>query len=332
MEPLDFVRRNQLIIVAGKGGVGKTTVAATLATMAARAGLRVLIVDVEGKIGIPALFLDESPSGDTASGQLLPLTYEPRRLFTSEQPGGFVDGRLITSDRALLEWLEAKGLKRLSSRLAANGTVEVISTAAPGIEDLLVLGRVKAIINEAAYDLVVLDTPASGHAVTFLQSAHGLLDATTVGAIRDQANDVIELLTDHDRCEVILVTVPEETPVNELIETSDALEDRVGVALGPIVVNQVLPDVPPLPSAAGSGASVSAADRRAVAAVLTDRRVRVAAQRSQMSRLTDTLALPQLHLQSLPRLGLRWGDLADLAAQCESEVGSISVDRSEPAS
>jgi CobQ/CobB/MinD/ParA nucleotide binding domain len=319
MEPLDFVQRNRLIIVAGKGGVGKTTVATTLATMAARAGLRVLLVDVEGKTGIDRLVTTPTSTDVTNDG---PLGYEPRRLVTLDN-GGFLDGRLITSDQALLEWLASKGLKRLASRLAANGTVDVIATAAPGIDDLLVLGRVKSIVNEATYDLVVLDTPASGHAVTFLQSAHGLMQATTVGAIREQAQGVIDLLTDHDRCEVILVTVPEETPVNELIETSDALEDLVGVALGPIVVNQVLPQVSGLSGADFKGVDLSASDRREITAALAGRLARVAAQQAQIDRLRDTLALPQLHLPALAQLGLRRTELDTLVQHCENAVRAL---------
>ena len=93
-------------------------------------------------------------------------------------------------------------------------------------------------------DLILIDAPAAGHAVTFLLSARGLLDAVRVGPVRKQATDVVELLTDPKRCQVMLVTVPEETPVNELVETAFAIEDRAGVALGPVVVNGCVADDP----------------------------------------------------------------------------------------
>src|SRR5205823_8247548 len=86
-------------------------------------------------------------------------------------------------------------------------------------------------------DILLLDAPAAGHAITFLLSARGLLDAVRVGPIHAQARDVLNLLTDSKRCQVMLVTLPEETPVNELIDTAYHLEDRVGVSLGPVVVN-----------------------------------------------------------------------------------------------
>src|SRR5439155_21435915 len=127
-----------------------------------------------------------------------------------------------------------------------SGALDVVSTGAPGIKDILVLGKVKQLESMAAADLIILDTPAAGHAVTFLMSARGLLDAVSVGPIQSQATDVLDLLTDSTRCQVILVTLPEETPVNELVETAFALEERVGADLGPGVVNGLYPALPGL--------------------------------------------------------------------------------------
>ncbi len=104
----------------------------------------------------------------------------------------------------------------------------MVATAAPGISDILVLGKVKQLERTEAADLILLDAPAAGHAISFLRSAHGLLDAVRVGPVNAQAADVLELLTDPTRCRVMLVTLPEETPVNELVETAYSLEDEVG--------------------------------------------------------------------------------------------------------
>lgn len=307
MDTFDFARRNRLIIVAGKGGVGKTTVSAALATIAARAGLRVVLAAVDSAAGLLGL-VDRGP-GDP------PLGYEPVRVIT-DPSGGWVDVRVITSDQALLEWLGAKGLRRLAGRLASTGTLDVISTAAPGIEDILVLGRIKALVNEGAQDLIVLDAPASGHAITFLQSASGLVDAAAVGAIREQAAAVQELLRDHDRCEVVSVTLAEETPVSELLETTDLLEDRVGLALGPVVVNQLLPAVGVTSREEARilrTAGVDAATGAAVTAALAHRRTRVAGQQRQLDRLAAALPLRQLHLPALPTVGLTGIDRERLA-------------------
>ena len=214
-----FCAASRVVIVAGKGGVGKTTVTAALATAAARTGMSVLIVEVEGKSGLAACF------GEA------PLTYEEAEL----RPG--VRARTLTPDDALLEYLDDHGMRRISRRLSRSGALDVVATAVPGMRDILVLGKVKQLERAGAADLILLDAPAAGHAVSFLLSARGLLDAVKVGAIQKQAADVVELLSDPARCRVILVTLPEETPVNELVDTAYAVEDRAGVALGPIVVN-----------------------------------------------------------------------------------------------
>src|SRR3546814_6173025 len=89
-----------------------------------------------------------------------------------------------------------------------------------------------------------LAAPAAGHAITFLQSARALLDTVRVVPINAQAREVLEMLTDHERCRLVLVTLPEETPVNELVDTAFSLEDRVGVGLAPVVVNGLYDHVP----------------------------------------------------------------------------------------
>ena len=226
-----FSATSRVVIVAGKGGVGKTTVTAAFAVAAARAGMSVLIVEVEGKSGLAGCF--GRPS----------LTYDEAEL----RPG--VRARTLTPDDALVEYLHDHGLRRIGKRLAGSGALEVVATAVPGMKDILVLGKVKQLERAGAADLILIDAPAAGHAVTFLLSARGLLDAVRVGPVRKQATDVVELLTDPKRCQVMLVTVPEETPVNELVETAFAIEDRAGVALGPVVVNGRVATIPGLVTA-----------------------------------------------------------------------------------
>src|SRR5256714_4316726 len=227
MDIAGFCSQTRLLIVAGKGGVGKTTVTAALARMAARAGLTTLIVEVEGKSGLPALF-----------GARDSLSYDEVVLAPGGGPRGWSDvrARTLTSDDALLEYLVDHGMKRISKRLASSGALDVVATAAPGIKDILILGKVKQLERAKVADLIVLDAPAAGHAITFLLAARALLDAVRVGPINTQAREVLDLLTDAERCQVLLVTLPEETPVNELVDTAYHLEDRVGVALGPVVV------------------------------------------------------------------------------------------------
>jgi anion-transporting ArsA/GET3 family ATPase len=286
--------------VAGKGGVGKTTVSAALARMSARLGLASLIIEVEGKSGLASAF------GHTDS-----LTYHETILAAGGGPDGAADvrARTLTPDDALLEYLEDHGMRRISRRLAASGALDVVATAAPGIKDILVLGKVKQLERSAAAgragaaDLLVLDAPAAGHAVTFLMSAQGLLDAVTVGPIRAQATDVMEMLSDPQRCQVMLVTMPEETPVNEVVETAFALEDRAGLTLGPVVVNGLYPplelDVDPAEAADNAGVRLTPPELDALGRAARFRRERQRLQQEQVQRLAEALPLPQLHLPFL---------------------------------
>jgi anion-transporting ArsA/GET3 family ATPase len=294
VDPLQFFAASRLLVVAGKGGVGKTTVTAVLARAAAESGLRVLVIDVEGKAGLAGLL-----GGDP--DDVLPYDETVLDDGLGAEGTGRISGRTITAGRALIEYLDDHGLRRVSKRLADTGVLDIVSTAAPGIEDILVLGKVKQLERAGSADLIVLDGPAAGHAISFLESASALLDAVKVGPIQAQAKDVIEMLSDPDRCQVMLVTLPEETPVNELIETSFALEDRIGVALAPVVVNGVYAwrDVDP-----------AATDDPDLRAAGDFRQERCGAQAAQLQRLADGLPLPQIVLPFVFAAGLRPDDTA----------------------
>ena len=264
---------------------------ATLARAAARAGLSTLVIEVEGKSGLPTMF------GQPA------LDYDEAVLAAGGGPSGEgeVRARTLTPDEALLDYLRDHGLSRISKRLVSSGALDVVATAAPGIKDILILGKVKQLERAGDADLIVLDAPAAGHAITFLQAARVLLDTVRVGPINAQARDVLEMLTDHARCRVMLVTLPEETPVNELVETGFNLEDRVGVGLGPVVVNGLYDDVPGLvtaPAAAAEAADATLRDgeAEALAAAAAFRRDRMDLQREQVGRLADQLPLAQIRL------------------------------------
>ncbi len=281
MDSLQFFGAARLVIVAGKGGVGKTTVTAVLARAAADAGLRVLAVELEGK---PVL----------------------RDLLT----GSTVEVITITAPEALADYLDSHGLKRVSKRLATSGIIDVVATAAPGIDDIVVLGKLKQLERTEGYDLIVVDGPAAGHAVTFLLSARGLMDTVRSGPIRTQAQDVLDLFADPTRCQVILVTLPETTPINELIETAYAVEERVGVQLGPVIVNGVDPggqiDIVRAPAALRDAALF--------------RNHRRASQRAELDRLSGDLALAQMTLPQLPVAGISAVDLEPLTAALFEQI------------
>lgn len=316
MDVEPFCSSSRVVIVAGKGGVGKTTVTATLAVVASRLGLKTLVVEVEGKSGLSDMF-----------GRP-PLTYEEAELA----PG--VTGRTLTPEQALLDYLDDHGLKRVSKRLVRSGAAEIISTAAPGIKDILVLGKIKSIERHGDDDLVLVDAPAAGHAIKFLTAPRGLLDAVRVGPIRKQAHDVIDLLSDPERCRTMLVTLAEETPVNEVVETAFALEDQVGVSLAPVVVNSLYP---------GLGIDLAAAfdpdrvtrDAEAAGVFVPEREVdalcgaaefhrrRRGLQLEQVGRLERGLPLRQVHLPFVPRTEFGPAELDLLADALDRGVADL---------
>jgi anion-transporting ArsA/GET3 family ATPase len=273
--------------------------------------MSVLIAEVEGKSGLTAAF------GAPA------LTYDDAELAPA------VRARTLSPDAALVDYLETHGMKRISRRLAQSGALDVVATAVPGMKDILVLGKVKSLEQERAADLIIVDAPAAGHAISFLLSARGLLDAVRVGPVRKQATEVAAMLGDPARCQVLLVTLPEETPVNELVDTAFAVEDRAGVALGPVIVNCCLPPEPELAAVAAGGVGAGAAGLDAgTASAVRDaaefRSQRAEMQTAQLERLATRLALPQIRLPFLFTATIGPDELQSLTDAFVDGVGALS--------
>lgn len=272
--------------MAGKGGVGKTTVTAVIARAASRTGRRVLAVELDGKPMLEKL-LD----------------------------GTDVELISISAADALDEYLREHGFARLAKRLNKSGVIDLVGTAVPGIDDVVVLGKIKQLERSGKYDLIVVDGPAAGHAITFLTSASGLADSVRGGPVRVQSDEVLELLHDAERCQVVLVTLPETTPVNEVVETAFALEDEVGVQLGPLIVNSVDRGVA-VPDVAAADAAIarvdSPDDAGALRAAVEFVRSRREMERDEIERLGAELPLPRIVLPLLPSAGLLPGDLDQL--------------------
>lgn len=326
VETKQFFAASRLIIVAGKGGVGKTTVSATLALCAANAGANVVLVELEGRSSLPSLFgVDELAFDDTP----LPL---------DESVPGSIRARTITADASLVDYLDRHGLKRISNRMASAGVVEIVSTATPGLRDLLVLGKIRQIQSSDPADVIIVDAPAAGHAVSFLRSPKGISDTVSVGALQTQAQEILDMLGDPSRCSVVLTALPEETPINELIDTAYLLEDEVGVMLGPLVLNgwwnpieglsELANDTAPLSTGvdteqSAAGLAVDSAEMEGLAAAASYRVQREALQAEQLDRLTTKLPLPVMLLPRIFSTRLGYDDLATLAAQLDREIQAL---------
>jgi anion-transporting ArsA/GET3 family ATPase len=336
MDVSAFCRQSNVVVVVGKGGVGKTTVTAALACAAAAAGLDVLVVALDESRGLPTLFGRDTPFGydEVLLADSGTLDVEGA-LATAGSTGrtavrpGRIRGRLLTSDAALLEYLADHGLARVSRRLVQSGALDVVATAIPGVREMLVLARLKQIERDGTADLVILDAPATGHAVTFLTSSGGLADAARGGPLRSQAEQVVEMLADPKRCQVLLVTAPEETPVNEVVETAYRLEDEVGMSLGPVVVNGCYPALAglaadPVAAARAAGAAEpSASDAERLTAAARFRARREELQAHQLDRLARDLPLARIVLPYLFTAGLGPSEVVALSTALAEGIEAL---------
>src|SRR5918993_4372295 len=232
----------RLHVVTGKGGTGKSTVAAALALALATSGRNVLLCEVEGRQGIARMF------------DVDPLPYEERRITKGapDEDGraGQVHGLHIDAESALLEYLAMYyKLGRAGKALDRFGVIDFATTIAPGVRDVLLTGKVYEAVQRprrsdrgrdaTTYDAVVLDAPPTGRITQFLGVNSELSGLAKVGPVKSQADKVMRLLTS-EQTVVHLVTVLEEMPVQE---TVDGIADlrRHGLPVGGVVVNLVRP-------------------------------------------------------------------------------------------
>jgi hypothetical protein len=302
-----WLGRTRVLVVVGKGGVGTSTVAASAAVLAAEGGADVLLVAVDGKPGLGPLL---------GGGPLGPKEQALRSLVRG---GGRIRGRSISPEQAFGDYLELKGFGGLLRRVASAANFDLIAGSTPGMEHLLVLGKIKELDREKAADLIIVDAPPAGHAASFLRSASALQEAVASGPVRDQADEVTALLIDHQRCQCLLVTLAEETPVNEVIELAYDLDDDLGLALAPLVVNACWPERPGLSMSAATAAkrqhvTLTTATRRALDDVVHFGRARLDRQREQFARLDADLPLPRIQLPRIPAARLLPSHLEVLAA------------------
>lgn len=230
----DALLSSHVVMVTGKGGVGKTTTAAALALAGVASGRRTILVEVEGRQSFSRTF-------GTARWD-----YEQREF----RPGLW--GMAIDPAEAVYEYLDRfYGLKRVHWVMERSHALDFVTTAAPGLRDLLLLGKVydleiqRRADGRRTYDLIVVDAPPTGRIVPFLQSPEGVTEIVRVGPIQRQAGSMWDMLQNPKRLRTILVSLLEEMPVRETIEGTAALR-KVGIDVGPLVANQVaLPRLTP---------------------------------------------------------------------------------------
>jgi anion-transporting ArsA/GET3 family ATPase len=273
---LQALADRQLLVVTGKGGVGKTAIAATLGRLLA-ARRRVLVLEVDPRENLHRM-LGRPPSGGevtAAGGDLWLQNLKPREVV----------------DRLVLERLR---LQTLTRRVLASPVYQQFAEGAPGLKEVAVLGHAVRLVRGLErgpwgdrFDIVVLDAPATGHGVSLLTAPRLLSEVVAHGPVGQMGSDLARFVADPARCGVVVVTSPEEMPVQEALELAEALDQRLGRRPDLLVVNGVYPPFPEPPPAGDE----------AVLSLWRDRR---RYQEREMARLESAWPGPRVQLPKLP--------------------------------
>ncbi len=222
---LDDLFKRKLLIVSGKGGVGKTTIAATLGLAAAKRGLKTLLVEVHAAekmaevFSHPAIGYQETLLREN----LFSINVDPHSAF----------------EEYVVEQIHSKRLYHL---VFENRFVRSFLDATPGLSELLEIGKIWTLAErDKKYDLTIVDAPATGHGLAFLTVPKVVASAVRVGPIKNKAAAILKLLQDETKTLLILTTLLEEMPVNETLEMLESARSKVGIAIGPVIANAIFP-------------------------------------------------------------------------------------------
>jgi anion-transporting ArsA/GET3 family ATPase len=286
---LDVLARRQLLVVTGKGGVGKTAVSAILGRAFAERGRRVLVVEVDPRENLHQM-LGVPPTG----GEI--LAAGPRLWVQNLKPRQVLDA--VVRERMKIDLL--------ANRVLASPIYHHFADGAPGLTELAILGHalrlVRGIEKKAPkLDMVILDAPATGHGVRLLASPLLVADVIRNGPFAEMAGELATMIADPERCGIVAVTLPEEMPVQEVLEMREALRAQVKKDPEALVINGLYPEVPPRGSEADDPL------------VSLWRRRRLLNER-ELARLREAWPGPRLEL---PQLGMSRGpELTAVLQRC----------------
>lgn len=310
----------RLHFVTGKGGTGKSTIAAALALTLAAGGRKVLLVEVEGRQGIAQLF------------DVPPLPYQEVKIATAER-GGQVNALAIDIEAAFLEYLDMFYNLGIAGRAMRRiGAIEFATTIAPGLRDVLLTGKIKETVSRVdknrlpVYDAIVVDAPPTGRIARFLDVTKAVSDLAKGGPVHSQADGVVKLLHS-EQTAIHLVTLLEALPVQETLEAIEELAD-MQLPIGSVIVNRNIPSyLQPADLAKAAEGDVDADSVRAgleksgitlndndFAGLLTEtiEHATVIATRSEIAQQLDALKVPRLQLPAISD-GVDLGSLYELS-------------------
>jgi anion-transporting ArsA/GET3 family ATPase len=216
----------RLLFVTGKGGVGKTTVAAALGLLGARSGRRTLVCEVDAK----GTLADAYEAGR--------LAFKPRQIEDD------LWLMAMNTEDSLREYLHLQLRVPLVARLRPLArSLDFVATAAPGVREILTVGKLCYEVREDHYDLVVVDAVATGHIIGQLNAPQAIQELVHVGVVSDQTRWMLDILDDPELTGLVIVTTTEEMPVAETIELAATVESTTKLDLAAVVVNRVLPEL-----------------------------------------------------------------------------------------
>lgn len=214
--------RHRLVFVTGKGGVGKSTVAVALARVAARRGLRTLLCEMDAKGSVSARV-----GGDS-------LTFEPRLV----EPNLWA--MVMNTEQSLREYLRLFVRIPLLTKVTPLASVfDFVADAAPGVKEILGIGKLCHEVRQDNYDIVIVDSEATGHIVSQIAAPRIVGQLAGIGMLRDQTEWMIKILEDESLCTVVPVVVPEELVVTETIDLVESIRSQTKTDLSWLVLNRV---------------------------------------------------------------------------------------------
>ncbi len=304
MTGIEDLLSRKLVIFTGKGGVGKSTLAAAFGVLASHRGKKTLLVEIDPRETIPHIFgLGDQPvySEVELSPPLYYLNIDPLR--------------------ALQEYISMTlGFARLYEGLFRSRIYQVFVQASPGLKEIVTLGKLWDLEQKGRYDIIILDAPASGHAIPFLSVPWIVISALRGGPIVREAAKIRDFLSDSGKTILNIVTLPEDMAVTEALEMWETVEHMDRIAIGYCLANEVIPEMFTSDDASALASVPAEADHASLLRGLEFLSSRVSIQQRQIARLRRSLPKKKLRLIPLiftPDIGP--DDLRELAGSMEGD-------------